>query len=311
MNPGSPLSRSGLAHLAVVYGVWGSTYLAIRVAVRAGSGFPPFSMAAMRVLVAAALLLGWGALARHRLRPTRAELGVLAATGLMLWTAANGLVTWSEQRADSGLAALLVATMPLWAAACEYHLERKPPTLTLVASLLTGFLGVALLTAPVLRQGMSADFWAVLGLLAAPASWAVGSVWVQRRRPDLSPQVASGYQQLCGGLGFVLLALLTGEPRPQPVHEAWLAWGYLVVFGSVVAFTSFVYVLRLLPVSVGMTYAYANPVIAVLLGWLILHEPITWWTLAGTALVVAGVVGVFRDRREQVLRSRKAAAIAS
>jgi drug/metabolite transporter (DMT)-like permease len=307
VNPGPSLNRSGLAHLAVVYVVWGSTYLAIRVAVREGAGFPPFSMAALRVLVAAALLLGWGALARHRLRPTRAELAVLAATGVMLWTTANGLVTWAEQRADSGLAALLVATMPLWAAACEYHLERRPPTWRLVASLLTGFAGVGLLTAPILRAGVHADVQAVLALLAAPASWAIGSVWIQRRRPDLSPQVASGYQQLCGGVGFVLLALLTGEPRPQPTGEAWLAWGYLVVFGSVVAFTSFVNVLRLLPVDVGMTYAYANPVVAVFLGWLILREPITWWTLAGTVLVVAGVVGVFRDRRT----SRRAPATAA
>ncbi len=292
----SGLDRVGLLHLAVVYVVWGSTYLAIRVAVREGSGFPPFTMAGLRVLVAAALLLGWGALGRQRLRLKRDELVLLAGTGLLLWTGGNGLVTWAEQRAGSGLAALMVGTMPLWAAAYEYHLDRRPPSRALVISLLTGFAGVGLLTAPVLRHGVRADLWAVLALLAAPASWALGSVWMQRRRLEVGLRVASGYQQLFGFCGFAVLSWLSGEPAPAPTGEAWLAWGYLVLFGSVLAFTSFVNALRRLPVPVTMTYAYANPVIAVLLGRLILGEEVTWWTLSGAALVVAGVAGVFRDR---------------
>jgi drug/metabolite transporter (DMT)-like permease len=303
----STLDRRGLFHLSIVYIVWGSTYLAIRVAVREGSGFPPFMMAGLRVLVASAILLGWGRLAHHRLRLQPGEALVLAATGVLLWTGGNGLVTWAEQRASSGLAALLVGTMPLWTAAYEHHLDRRPPSPILVLSLLTGFVGVGLLTAPVLRHGVIADVWAVIALLVAPASWGLGSVWIQRRRPDLSPQVASGYQQLGGGVVFAILALLLGEHLPTPAGDAWLAWGYLVIFGSVLAFTSFVTCLRLLPISVTMTYAYVNPVIAVFLGWLILGEAVNWWTFAGAALVVVGVAGVFHDRRWRRLQMKSKA----
>ncbi len=296
MNPKTPLSRAGLLHLLVVYLVWGSTYLGIRVAVREGSGFPPFTMAATRVFIAAGLLLGWAALRRRRLRLSWDEMVVLAGTGVLFWTAANGLVTWSEQRTESGLAALLVATMPLWAAALECILERRPPTLILVVSLLVGFAGVGVLTFPVLQQGSTADLWSLIACAAAPITWVVGAQWMQRRRPGVDVLVASGYHHLFGGVGFVVLALLAGEPRPAPTDEALLAWAYLTLFGSVLAFTSFQQVLRLLPVNVGMTYAYVNPVIAVALGWLILHETVTWWTVAGTLLVVAGVLGVFRER---------------
>jgi len=297
-------------HLAVVYVVWGSTYLAIRVAVREGSGFPPFAMAAMRVFAAAAILFVWAALARHRLRLTRGELVILAGTGVLLWTGGNGLVTWGEQRADSGLAALLVASMPIGAATMEAILDRRRPGRTLVAALLAGFAGVTVLSVPVLRSGTAADVGAVVALLAAPITWSMGSIWMQRRRPDLTVQVASAYQHLFGGLVFVLLSLILREPRPEPVPEAWLAWGYLVVFGSVLAFTSYIYALRLLPLNVIMTYAYANPVIAVVLGWLILHERITPWTLAGAALVIAGVAGVFQERRVRERRRREGAAAA-
>jgi drug/metabolite transporter (DMT)-like permease len=302
----SSLSRVGLAHLAVVYLVWGSTYLAIRVAVRDGSGFPPFAMAGLRVAAAAALLLGWAAFKRLKLRLTRGDAVVLAGTGLMLWTAANGLVTWGERRADSGLAALLVATMPIWAALIDAVLDRRPPSFRLVVALLAGFLGVGLLSYPVLRQGTAADVWSVVGLLLAPFSWSLGSIWMRRRRPSLDILVCSGYQQLFGAIGFAAVALLVGEPVPRPIPEAWLGWGYLVVFGSVIAFTSYMRALTLLPVNVTMTYAYANPVIAVLLGWLVLNEAVTVWTLAGAALVIGGVAGVFQERARNGKRRAQA-----
>jgi len=291
-----PLSRAGLAHLGVVYVVWGSTYLAIRLAVREGSGFPPFTLACLRVLAAAAVLLGWAALRGHRLRPTRTEALVLAGSGLLLWVGGNGLVTWAEQRADSGIAALLVGIMPIWGALIEAALDRRAPSPKLAASLLIGFAGVGLLSWPLLRHGTSADVWAVIGLLIAPLTWVAGSIWMARRRPGLTIQAASGWQQLFGGLGFLVVIALTGEPRPTPTTEAWLAWAYLTVFGSIVAFTSYVTVLRLLPMQVAMTYTYANPVIAVLLGHLILDEPVTSWTLGGAVLVMAGIAGVFNNR---------------
>ena len=170
------------------------------------------------------------------------------------------------------------------------------PSFLLIGSLLIGFAGIALLSVPVLLSGTSSDLWLLIALLLAGLSWGCGTVLQTRKPVTLAPRVSSGYQQLFAGLGFVVAALLLREPRPDPVPEAWLAWGYLVIFGSVFAFTSFVQTLRLLPINVAMTYAYVNPVIAVILGWLILREPITGWTIGGAALVLLGVAGIFRDR---------------
>ena len=114
---------------------------------------------------------------------------------------------------------------------------------------------------------------------------------------DVSPQVSSAYQLLFGGIAFLVLTLARREPVPHPTPEAWLAWLYLVVFGSLLAFTAFISMLRLLPPNVAMTYSYVNPVVAVFLGWLVLAEPLTAWTLVGVGLVLVGVAGVYRSRR--------------
>ncbi len=296
MSRPATLSRSGLFNLAVVYVVWGSTYLAIRLAVRPEGGFPPFHLALLRVVAASVILFAWAALRRHTLRPKARELIVLAGSGLLLWVGGNGLVTWAVQRADSGLAALVVAVMPIWAALIEAVIDRRMPSFKLAGSLLIGFVGVGVLSWPVIRTGDTADLWALVALLIAPLTWAAGSIWVARRRPDLSIQAISAWQHLLGGLGFVLVILSLGESWTLPSGEAWLAWGYLTVFGSVIAFTAFVATLRLLPMKVAMTYAYANPVIAVFLGWLVIAEPVTGWTAAGATLVLAGIAGVFNNR---------------
>lgn len=294
--PKPSVTWTGLFHLLVIYIVWGSTYLAIRVAVREGAGFPPFMMGAMRVVVAGGLLLLWSALARYRLRPSRAEMAVLAASGILLWTGGNGLVVWGEQYANSGLAALLVGSGPVWVAILQAVLNRRPPSWLLTGSLALGFGGIGLLSAPMLLTGTRTDTAAVIALTLAPVCWAAGSVMVHRRPVALPVTVYSAYQHLFGGIGFVIAALAFREPLPHPTPEAWLAWGYLVVFGSLLAFSSFIVALRLLPTSVAMTYAYVNPVIAAFLGWLILHETLTAWTIGGAALILLSVAGVFRDR---------------
>jgi drug/metabolite transporter (DMT)-like permease len=286
------MTLTGLLHLLVVYIVWGSTYLAIRIAVAEGSGFPPFLMAGTRVLAAGILLGFWAYLRRARLRPTRNEWPTLIGSGLLLWIGGNGCVVWAEQRAASVYAALLVGALPLWVAIMESMLDRRPPGWRTGVSLLVGFSGIAVISAPGLRSAQGADLASIAALWFAPISWGVGSVLQQRRPVALVPQASAAIQQLSGAAAFLLLSLLFREPQPAPTNEAWWAWAYLVVFGSMLGFTSFVSALRLLPAKVVMTYAYVNPVVAALLGWWILDEPITTATLIGTALVIAGVAGV-------------------
>lgn len=291
------LSIRGILHLIVVYIVWGSTYLAIRVAVREGAGFPAFTMAAMRVFAAGAILFGWAVVARKGLRVGRRELGVLFVSGVLLWLGGNGMVSWAERRAESGYSALLIAALPLWVAIMESIIDRRPPTLRLIAALLIGLAGVGVLNGPVILEGSGEDVWAALALITAAIAWGMGAIFQRRKALSLEPEVSSAYQHVFGGLALSLAALMTGEPRPDPIPQAWAAWGYLVVFGSMFAFTSFIKALRLLPTNVVMTYAYVNPVVAVILGRMILNEPITRWTLGGSVLIILGVMGVFHERR--------------
>ena len=298
------LPAAGLLHLAIVYVVWGSTYLAIRLAVREGAGFPPFGLGASRVAVAGTLLLAWGALRRMRVRLTRSELVTLGLAGLLMWPAANGLVNWAEQRADSSYAALLVGMMPLWSAGLEAILDRRRPSWRLAASLSVGFAGLALLTAPQLARAQGADVWRIVALILAPLSWSIGSMRQTRRPVGVSPLVGAGYLHLFGAIGFLALALVTREPMPTPTAQAWAAWAYLVGAGSILAFTSYIRVLRLLPIHVAMTFAYVNPVIAVVLGALVLQEPLAPPILAGMGLILVGVWGVFREKYGRVRSMR-------
>lgn len=292
------MNRAGLVHLLIIYVVWGSTYLGMRVAVEGPNGFPPFAMGALRVLLAAVLLLGWARMRGNSLRLTKHEVTVLATTGLAMWVGGNGIVLWAEQHANSGFAALMLGTIPMWVAAMNAIIDRRLPRMLLTIALLVGLLGIASLSVPVLMTGTTKDIHALIALLLAPISWSIGTV-IQRRQPiPVTPVLYSGYQQLFGGVGFLALALLLREHWHMPSSSAWWAFLYLVVFGSVIAFTSFGQALRLLPTNLVMTYSYVNPVIAVLLGFAILGEPITIWTVLGTTLIVLGVIGVFRANRE-------------
>jgi len=291
------LSVRGILHLVVVYIVWGSTYLAIRIAVREGSGFPAFTMAAMRVLAAGTILFAWAALARKQTRVGRREMGVLFVSGVLLWLGGNGMVSWAERRAESGYSALLIAALPLWVAIMEAIIDKRPPTLRLVAALLIGLAGVGVLNGLVILEGTDEDVWAAVALITAAIAWGLGAIFQRRKALSLEPEVSSAYQHVFGGIALLWVAVATGEPRPAPIPQAWAAWGYLVIFGSMFAFTSFIKALRLLPTDVVMTYAYVNPVVAVILGRVILGEPITVWTIGGSVLIILGVMGVFHERR--------------
>jgi drug/metabolite transporter (DMT)-like permease len=299
------LSRKGLMHLLNVYTVWSSTYLAIRIVVDPANGFPPFIMGACRMLVAAVILLGIARLQGKLVRPTLSEAVSLFIAGNLLWLGGNGLVLWAEQWIDSGFACLVVSSSPIWVTIIELFIYRRKPSPTLIASLTVGFLGVAVLSLPSLGRGASTELFAVGALLLAAISWAAGSVFQARRPVSFSPQATSGYHHLAAGVGFLSASLALGEPVPHPTTAAWLSWWYLVIFGSVGAFTSYIFALRLLPINIAMTYAYVNPVLALFLGWLLLDEPLTVWTILGASLVIAGVFGVFRVKQQSVVPTVK------
>ena len=286
-------------HLLIVYIVWGSTYLGIRVAVQEGSGFPPMIMSATRVFAGSLILI---ALARfikkQSLRLTKEEWVVLSISGLALWWGGNGLLAIAEMTVPSGYAALIISCTPIWVAIIESILDKKRPSVFLVISLLIGVAGIAVLNWPAIIAGNLNDLKGLFLLIIAGLSWGAGSIYQKRKNIHTTPEISSAVQQFTGGIALLITSFIISEPTMNPVPSAWWAWGYLIIFGSVIAFTSFVKALKLLPPNIVFTYAFVNPVVAVLLGFIILGEPITPWTFAGATLVLVGVLGVFKEQKE-------------
>jgi drug/metabolite transporter (DMT)-like permease len=282
--------------LGIVYVVWGSTYLGIRVVVEEA---PPLVSMGTRFVVAG-LVLGLLVAARHgwrRLALTRRQLLGCLALGALLPLLGNGVVAVAESRgATSGITALLIAVAPLAIVVFRLAERDRPRPLTLVG-VLAGFAGLAVLV--LLGRGAGgAPLGPSLLVLAAGTFWAFGS-YIQPRLPlPRDPFVVAVHEMLLGGLLLVAAGVLVGEPVQLPEEtRTWVAWGYLVLFGSVVAFSAYVWLLAHAPISLVATYAYVNPVVAVLLGWLILDEQVTGAMVAGGAIVVAGVALVITAER--------------
>lgn len=294
-------SRLVWTALSLVYVFWGSTYLGIHYVVQT---MPPLFGAGIRFLAAAAVM---GAVLAARggigvLRVPIRRVGTAAVVGVLLLTGGNGLVSMGERHLSSGLAALLVASVPLWLAVFR-RVTGDRPALPTVAGVLVGFVGLALLT--LTRGGTSADPVGVTELLTAGLSWATGSFLGTRLPMPDSPFVASVYEMTAGGLALLVLASGSGESVRIGAVSAtsWLALGYLVVFGSLVAFTSYVWLLGNAPISLTGTYAYVNPAVAVLLGVLFASEHVTRPILLGGLVITAGVwLVVATERRARPAR---------
>ncbi|MCX5145645.1 EamA family transporter [Streptomyces sp. NPDC048550] len=285
--------------LALVYVLWGSTYLAIRVVVRT---MPPFLSAGARFIAAGLLLLGLVAwrYGPAALRATRAQVGSAVMVGLLLILGGNGLVVLAETEVPSGLAALLIAAVPMWLVVLRTATGDRPPLRTL-GGVLLGFAGLAVLTRPGI--GGAVQLSGVLLVLVASVLWSLGSFSASKLSLPGNPFTGSAYQMLAGGAGGIAVGLLRGEHRgldPAGFSTAsWLALGHLVVFGSLVAFTAYAWLLQSAPLSLVATYAYVNPVVAVALGALILDEALTWPILVGGAVVVAAVCVIVSTERRQ------------
>jgi drug/metabolite transporter (DMT)-like permease len=280
-----------LIAFAAVYLIWGSTYLGIRVAIET---MPPFFMAAARFLVAGTVLYGWSRL-RGAPRPTRAEWRAASIVGVLLLAGGNGGVVWAEQIVPSGLAALIVGAEPLWVVILDWLRPggRRPGCVTGVG-LVVGFLGVALLIAPGRGGSGVVPPLGAAALTVAIISWAIGSIYSRTAPSPASPLMATGTKMLAGGTALAAMSLVAGEPGRFHLAavsgRSLFALVYLIVFGAIVGFTAYLWLLQNTTLAKASTYAYVNPVVAVLLGWLILREPLTARILLATAIIVSGVV---------------------
>ena len=291
-----------LLAFATVYLVWGSTYLGIRVAVES---IPPALCAGLRFDIAGALMLAYALARGHRLPSRRRDWLNIAFTGSMMLIGGNGLVTYSEQWVPSNQAALVVATCALWIAWFgTFGVSGEKLRPMTVGGLLLGFAGVAVLVGGGL-SAHSAPLPAYAALLLAPVTWAIGSVHARRHPAANAPLVTAALQMLIAGTVMTVIGMLSGEP--QRLHweaRSLMALAYLVIFGSCMAYAAYVWLVHEVTPALLGTYAYVNPAVAVLLGWLLLDETLTPMQVTGTMVILLSVVMVtlastraFRSRR--------------
>ncbi|HEX7345697.1 MAG TPA: EamA family transporter [Candidatus Limnocylindrales bacterium] len=301
----TPDRRAVALGMAILYTVWGSTYLAIAVAVET---LPPFLMAAARFGLAGLLLLTWVALRdRAALRwPTRRELRDSTIVGGLLLGGGMGGVAWGEQTIPSGIAALLIGMMPVWVAifGLTFYGERLPRIA--VVGIVVGFVGVGILVGPTAFGETGAlDAAGLLAILISPIAWSLGSLFATHRA-DLPrhPLVATGFQMLTGAVVLAIMSLIASEPggfhATAVSVPSFLAFLYLTIIGSVVAFTTYGWMIRVAPLPLVTTYAYVNPVVAVILGAIVLHEPIEPRTILAGGVIVLAVALIVTARGRMV-----------
>ncbi len=293
MNTSAPApSRSALVlAFSAIYLIWGSTYLAIRVAV---ATMPPFLMAGARFIIAGTLLLAflrW----RGTAWPNARQWRVNTIIGTFLLLGGNGLVVWAEQVLPSGITALLIGVSPLFFVLTEWAWPGglRPTALTMVA-LLMGFAGVTWLAAPWENAAQGGlNLGRLAGVLASAAFWAFGSIYSRHQKHGADPFLASAVQLLGGGGALLIAALVHGDFAQLNLAgisaHSWIAFAYLVTAGSLVGFSAFVWLMKHSTPALASTYAYVNPIVAVFLGWLVLGESIGPRTLVGSAIIVTAV----------------------
>ena len=306
LKPGFVAAPSRLAMLtafAAVYLIWGSTYLVMKFAV---ATMPPLLMAGTRYGLAGALLYGAMRL-RGEPRPTLRGWGHALVIGICLLGFGNGGTTFGVLYLPSGTASLLVATVPMFLALLGWLSGVTPrPTRWVAVGLAAGLVGMYLLAAHPSSAGVPRPGHAGVGValvLVAALLWSVGSLYSKGHQPASSPFLSGGMQMLCGGAAMFCVGLLRGEASgfalAQVSAKSWLAYGYLVTFGSIVAFTAYIWLLRVVEPALAGTYAFVNPVVAVLLGWAFAGEMLNPQMLGGAALIVLAVMLVVLGGRRK------------
>lgn len=304
-TPARPNAKLGIIiSLGLVYIIWGSTYLGIRFA---DESLPPFLMGGVRFVIAGTLLYVWSR-ASGAPNPTRRQWTSAGIVGLCLLAGGNGTVIWVEgQHVASGIAALFVALVPLWTVILLW-LRRSGarPTLRTLVGVLLGLAGVGLLALHGGGAGGQGINPLALLLILSSGIWAGGSLYAQRAELPSSPLMSTSVEMLVGGVALLVMALVSGEPAALVTHhvstKSLLALGYLIVFGSIVAYTAYTWLLKHASASLVSTYAYVNPVVAVALGWALAGESVTQWTLISAAIIICSVVLITLPKRRAARR---------
>jgi drug/metabolite transporter (DMT)-like permease len=302
-----PSTVAVVVALLTVYIVWGSTYLAIDVMIET---MPPLLAAGFRYALAGLIVLGGLAVYRRlrrngiaEERPTAAHWRSAAIIGILLLLGGNGGVVLAELTIPSGMAAVLIATLPISLAAIDAIVTRRRPSALVIGGIVAGIVGVAVLLVPVGNLD-TLDPTGVALALGAELSWAVGSVYARHAPLPRSNLLSTGMEMLAGGAALLIAGSLLGEIGRTDVSDfslrSILAISYLIVFGSIVAFTAYTWLLANVPVSTVGTYAYVNPIVAVALGAIILNEDITIRTLVATVLIIGAVVAMVSGRPRDV-----------
>jgi drug/metabolite transporter (DMT)-like permease len=286
--------------MLAIYTIWGSTYLAIRFAVET---IPPFLMAGTRFLVPGLILLVWRRLAGDP-APTRRQWLSAAIIGLLLLLGGNGLVSWAEQKVASGIAALLIGTVPIWMVLTDaLFASRKMPRWTAIIGLLTGFGGVIVLIGPknLVNGNSTYDLVGVAVILLAAFLWSMGSVFSRKANMPASPLLGTGMEMLAGSAGLYIVSLLSGEWQSFSLHAVSLRSGlgllYLIVAGSLGGFVAYTWLLRNAPISLVSTYAYVNPLVAILLGNWLAQEGLNLQVLLAAGVIIGSVILINTKKR--------------
>jgi drug/metabolite transporter (DMT)-like permease len=291
-NPQTPPSRAKLiAAFAALYIIWGSTYLAIRFAIET---IPPFLMAGIRFTIAGVLLFAWSRM-RGATAPERRHWVSCAVVGLLLLVGGNGAVVWAEQTVPSGLVALLIAIVPCWMVLIEWL---RPggvrPTGRIIAGLVLGLIGLVMLIGPAaVLGGGGVDPVGAIVVALGSLSWAAGSIYARQANMPKRPRLATGMQMIAGGAGLLIVGVVAGEVPRLHVEavslRSALALVYLILFGAIVAYSAYIWLLQVSTPARVSTYAYVNPVVAVILGWALAGEELSGRMLMAAVVIVAGV----------------------
>jgi drug/metabolite transporter (DMT)-like permease len=287
-------TRNIVLAFAAVYLIWGSTYLTIRISVET---IPPMLMSSARFMLSGAVIFLVMRIARRSHEPlTARQWRDATIIGGCLLLGGNGIVSWGEQYVGSGYMALVVATAPMWMAALAPLFGGRRIGIVTAVGLTIGLAGVVLLVHP----GTSGLRWQSVAVLASPLSWSIGSLYAQKASMPRNALTATGMEMLAGGALMGIVGLAAGEAGRLHVASvsgaSWIAFGYLVLFGSLIGYSSYIWLLSKVSITSLSTYAYVNPLVAVILGAIVLHETITPVTLGAAALIVFAVALILSER---------------